>query len=173
MFADPLALNSWRSDESFDGLADVVFWGGAEQEVAQRVGADVVERVGSPIFRWIDRPVEEMVERWRQLDALRNDSELRFVVDFRPHDHHRQLLAQAARSSTDSGTIEVGGSAGPVVGHWLRVSTRHTCQGLCRFRPDESRSWSYPCAGTDSFMIFGGLGATGRSSRRPSPATRR
>lgn len=111
MFADPLALNSWRSDVSFDGLADVVFWGRDDEEVARRLGAGIADHVGgSPTFGWVDRPVDEAEERWRVLHALRDDTDLLVAVDFRPHDHHRQLLAQANQSSTESGTIEVGGS---------------------------------------------------------------
>lgn len=110
MFADPVALNGWKSDEAMDGLADLAFWGRDAATVANRIGAPILESAsGRDIFGWADLPVAEVVELGRRLHELHNDPLLKFAFDFRPHDDHHRVLAQARANATESGTIEVAG----------------------------------------------------------------
>ncbi|MFL6140453.1 MAG: DUF2185 domain-containing protein [Labedaea sp.] len=87
MFADPTALNAWRNDDSYDGLADLMFW---------RRDAET-ER--------------EAVERYDDLVTLRAPGELVFRLDLQPHDDHHRVLQVMYTSSTESGSIEVAGAA--------------------------------------------------------------
>lgn len=110
MFADPAALNSWRSDESADGLADLALWGRDAPAVAQQLDAAVIESPnGRDIFGWADRPVAELLELAHRLREVRQNPDLKFAMDFRRHDDHYRLLTTARVSRTESATIEVGG----------------------------------------------------------------
>ena len=111
MFADPTALNGWRSDEPLDGLADVVFWGRDAATVAERVRPPEPSTMDqSEVLGWTDLPGSEMLERGRELDALQADGELLFRFDVRPHDDHYRVLRQMYSSPAESGSIEVGGA---------------------------------------------------------------
>jgi hypothetical protein len=173
MFADPEALNEWENDVSFDGLADLVFWGRDEDEVADRVGASVVESAyGRDIYGWLDRPAGEIGGLLRRLDEVRESSGLWVAVDVRPHDHHRQLLARAARSPTQSGTIEVGGAA--VTGFFTTwgdgafpVLRDLTADGsLCRVRVELGTAQTVARADRSEHLWFGPLSKLAIASAR-------
>jgi hypothetical protein len=107
LFADPTALNAWRSDDPVDGLFDLAFWGGDVDEVTARVS--VPPSVEDDQRCWIDLSWDEVRARHEELEALRAQG-LRFAFDFRPHDDHFQVLRQMRATETGSGTIEVGGA---------------------------------------------------------------
>ena len=109
LFADPTVLAAWRTDETYDGLVDIAFWGRDEGVVVQRTNATMIELDGErPVFGWVDQPVEEAVRRLERLDVLEEQG-LRVAIDLRPHDDHHRLLVPARRSPTGSAVIEVGG----------------------------------------------------------------
>lgn len=60
MFADPDAIGAWRTNESRDGLADLVFWGRDAQTVASELGADTFDEFGRAVYGWRDRPLFEI-----------------------------------------------------------------------------------------------------------------
>ncbi|SPL93315.1 unnamed protein product [[Actinomadura] parvosata subsp. kistnae] len=109
---DADGLASWRHEEPLDGLADVAFWGRSEQEAAAGFGAPLLTHPGEEgVYGWADLPVREAADRaialqeWKQADPERM-----IAVDFRPHSHHWQIMAQVRASEHEAGTIEVGGT---------------------------------------------------------------
>lgn len=106
MFADPAALNHWVSDEPADGLFDLAFWGRDADEVAAGLDASEVDGV----YLWADRTVDELRSRYHRLESMAEQG-LKFAYDLRPHDDHYRLLTPMRASSTDSGTVEVGGAS--------------------------------------------------------------
>ncbi|WP_328492389.1 hypothetical protein OHS59_06210 [Streptomyces sp. NBC_00414] len=111
-FGDADALNAWQHEDPVDGLADVAFWGAAEDEAAAEFA---VPDLGEP--------GEEGVKGWKGLpmpDAMRlagalfdwKDADLRrrLMVDFRPHSHHWQIMRAVRASPLEAGTVEVGGA---------------------------------------------------------------
>jgi hypothetical protein len=112
VFADADALGGWVHDESIDGLADVVFWGRDEEDVAEEFGAD---RTGTPgeenTFGWLNLPLRDAYVRAVELDERRTSTpERRFAYDFRPHSHHWQVMADVRASEYEAATIDVGGA---------------------------------------------------------------
>ncbi|MFG1643082.1 DUF2185 domain-containing protein [Amycolatopsis sp. NPDC049252] len=105
LFADPAALNGWRSDVPYDGRYDLVFWGADAAAAADRVSASTVDDDG--VFGWTGLTRDEAASRHHELQGL---GELRFRFDLRPHDDHYRVLQQMYRSPAESGTIEVGGA---------------------------------------------------------------
>ncbi|MEV1170671.1 hypothetical protein [Nonomuraea sp. NPDC049784] len=63
------------------------------------------------MYGWADLPVSEAADRaialqeWKQAVAERM-----IAVDFRPHSHHWQIMAQIRATKHEAGTIEVGGT---------------------------------------------------------------
>ncbi|WP_063052411.1 hypothetical protein [Nocardia arthritidis] len=107
LFADAAALNSWRNDDPIDGLCDLAFWGRDANIVADRI-APAPATVDSE-FTWTDLTLDELRARYGELESLRAEG-LRFAVDLRPHDDHFRVLGQMRSSSTESGSIDVGGA---------------------------------------------------------------
>ncbi len=109
---DADGLAAWRHEEPIDGLADVAFWGGSDQEAAARFGASPLPYPGEDgTYGWVDLPVDEAVDRAIALrDWQAADPERRLMVDFRPHSHHWQVMAQVRATEHETGTIEVGGT---------------------------------------------------------------
>jgi hypothetical protein len=103
---DREALAAWNEHEPSDGLADVAFWGGDEDEVARRFG---VGRIAEGVYGRENLPYDEAVELGRALHALRESRELRFAFDFRPHTHPFHLLAQIRSREDETGTLELDG----------------------------------------------------------------
>jgi hypothetical protein len=110
-FADADALSSWRHEASIDGLADTVFWGRDEEEVAAEFGATRTGTPGDDNFGWLNLPVAVALEKARALQARREaEPERRFAFDFRPHSHHWRVMAGVRASEYDAATIDVGGA---------------------------------------------------------------
>jgi hypothetical protein len=102
------AIAHWNDDVPVDGLADVVFWGLHQNEVAQRYRAP---HLGEEGFGFVNMPVVQAEAFARELDGLRQSGQFRFAFDFRPHSHPFHILAQMRHSPSESGVLDVGGAA--------------------------------------------------------------
>jgi hypothetical protein len=100
------ALEHWNDDNPVDGLADVVFWGLHENEVAARVRA---AKLGDDGSGFTNLPVAQAEAIARDLDALKQSGQFRFAWDFRPHTHPYYLLAQIRKHQNEAGILLVGG----------------------------------------------------------------
>ncbi|MFF3483259.1 hypothetical protein ACFYXC_08245 [Streptomyces sp. NPDC002701] len=112
LFGDADALSAWRHDEPVDGLADVAFWGAAEEAAAAEFAAPCLGGPGEDGVRgWTGLPVPEAMRLagalfdWKDADPGR-----RLMVDFRPHSHHWQIMRAVRASAAEAGTVEVGGA---------------------------------------------------------------
>jgi hypothetical protein len=101
------AIGAWQHDAPLDGCADFVFWGRDAKELAREMEAQELDEEN---FGWLDLPVQEAVERGMGVEDIRAERGLKFATDFRPHSHHHQVMEQVRATSTESGTIEVGGA---------------------------------------------------------------
>ncbi|SDX35829.1 hypothetical protein SAMN05421504_1021146 [Amycolatopsis xylanica] len=111
-FGDVDALSHWEHHDPIDGKADLVFWGRAEEAVAAEFGAT---RTGIPgeetSWGWVGLGMREAVERGRAIVAWQQaNPEHRFKLDFRPHSHHWQVMAQVRATAEEAGVVEVGGA---------------------------------------------------------------
>jgi len=111
-FGDVRALDSWEHDEPVDGLADVAFWGRSQQEMAAAFDAPLLGIPGEDgTHGWRDLTVPEAEAKAEALWAWLNaDPDRKAMVDFRPHSHHWQVMAQVRATETGSGVVEVGGA---------------------------------------------------------------
>ncbi|CAN5608888.1 hypothetical protein BH10ACT1_BH10ACT1_12270 [soil metagenome] len=108
-FADADRIGAWRTGELAGGRTDVAFWGRDGATVAAEVGAGPLDGPDSDVFGWLDLTTEQAEARITDLEVRQGD-DARFAVDVRPHDDHHLMLAQARRTPTGSGTIDLGGS---------------------------------------------------------------
>ncbi|NVI88893.1 hypothetical protein HUX53_16830 [Actinomadura sp. BRA 177] len=109
VFAD--ALNAWIHDEPIDGLADVVFWGRHETEIAAEFGATRTGTPGEDHYGWLDLPVRDAYAKAIALhDRLKTASDRKFAFDFRPHSHHWRVMADVRASENEAASIDVGGT---------------------------------------------------------------
>ncbi|MER5646106.1 hypothetical protein [Streptosporangium sp. NPDC002524] len=109
---DADALGAWWHEEPLDGMADVAFWGRSVREAAVRFGASPLAGPGEDgVYGWADLPVDEAAGR---VVALREWGqavpERMIAVDFRPHSHHWQVMAEVRAAEHEAGTIEIDGS---------------------------------------------------------------
>ncbi len=110
-FADADALGSWVHETPLDGLADVVFWGRDEDEVAAEFGARRTGTPGDDHYGWLDLPVREAYRRAVALEEHRQaEPERRFAFDFRPHSHHWRAMAGVRAADHEAATLTVGGA---------------------------------------------------------------
>jgi len=111
VFADADALNSWEHIRPLDGLADLVFWGRDQEQVAAEFGAP---RLGDSVdsqYGWVDLPVKEAYQRGLAIETRRNEpGGPKFAFDFRPHSHHWQVMGLVRASAQEAGVIQVGGA---------------------------------------------------------------
>jgi hypothetical protein len=111
VFADPDALNAWKHDDPIDGLADVVFWGRHETEIAAEFGATRTGTPGEDHYGWLNLPVREAYAKAVALnDRRKTASDRKFAFDFRPHSHHWRVMADVRASENEAASIEVGGA---------------------------------------------------------------
>lgn len=103
---DHEAFDHWQHEDSLDGLADVVFWGRDEANLARVLGA----KRTSDGYGWFNLPVAAAEERL--LDAERKKAANKWLLktDFRPHSHHFHALAAARANPTGAGSLEIAGS---------------------------------------------------------------
>ena len=105
LFADLAGLDQWRADTPFDGLADVVFWGGDGAAVAAEVQAP--ELLGRE-WGWEGLPVPEARPWVDWLEAARTTRRLKLMVDYRPHDDAWRVLAGMRSSPYNAGGTLLG-----------------------------------------------------------------
>jgi len=105
MFADIDELDGWREGESFDGKADVCFWGRDEEALVQAAGAEALE---DGTWGWANIDVETAERRQAELGALVRQHEWWVVGEVRPHDHHHMLMQQVRTSEHGAGELELG-----------------------------------------------------------------
>ncbi|MFS8197841.1 hypothetical protein ACLVWQ_04050 [Streptomyces sp. CWNU-52B] len=112
LLGDADALDLWRHDEPVDGLADVAFWGAAEDAaVAEFAAPELGEPGEEGVKGWTGLPVPDAMRLagtlfdWKDADPRR-----RLMVDFRPHSHHWQIMRAVRASPVAAGTVEVGGA---------------------------------------------------------------
>jgi hypothetical protein len=111
VFADADALSAWIHDEPIDGLADVVFWGRHETEIAAEFGAARTGTPGDDHYGWLNLPAREAYAKTVALNRRRNAAPKRmFAFDFRPHSHHWQVMAHVRACENEAATIDVGGA---------------------------------------------------------------
>jgi hypothetical protein len=103
MVADTDGLGAWVHEASLDGKADLVFWGKDAPEAAARLNAPLLPE---GVHGWTDLTVEQAEIQGEKAAALG----MMLMVDFRPHSHHFQLMAQVRASESESGTLSVGGA---------------------------------------------------------------
>jgi hypothetical protein len=109
VFADASALNAWVHEDPIDGLADVVFWGRNEIEIAADFHAPRTGTPGDDHYGWLNLPVGEAYAKAVALDERRRaEPERKFAFDFRPHSHHWQVMARVRASVHEAAVIEVG-----------------------------------------------------------------
>lgn len=111
MFADIDALGAWKHDEPIDGKADLVFWGRDAQAAAKEVDAPRVrDPDGGTTFGWQNLPDAEARRKGGLVWRAKEKHGWLMALDYRPHSHHWQVMAQVRGSRTESGTVEVGGA---------------------------------------------------------------
>ncbi|WP_433177176.1 hypothetical protein [Actinoallomurus sp. CA-150999] len=109
--ADADALNAWIHDDTIDGLADVVFWGRHETEIAAEFGATRTGTPGDDHYGWLNLPVREAYAKAVALnDRRRTASDRKFAFDLRPHSHHWRVMADVRASENEAASIDVGGA---------------------------------------------------------------
>jgi hypothetical protein len=110
LIIDADALAMWDDEISQDGLADVLFWGQEAITIAQEMGAEQIpDPDRADIFGWLNLPVADALPLALKIDSLRSDQK-RFMLDFRPHTHHWQVMGDVRATPTQSGTMELAGS---------------------------------------------------------------
>jgi len=108
VFADADALSSWEHVRPLDGLADLVFWGRDQEQVAAEFSAP---RLGDAEYGWVDLPVKEAYQRGLAIETRRNEPDgPKFAFDFRPHSHHWKVMGLVRASDYEAGVIQVGGA---------------------------------------------------------------
>jgi hypothetical protein len=110
VFADADALNAWVHDHPIDGLADVVFWGRHETEIAAEFGATRTGIPGEDNYGWLNLPVREAYAKAVALNDRRNTGDRKFAFDFRPHSHHWRVMADVRASENEAAGIDVDGA---------------------------------------------------------------
>ena len=105
MFVDADVLGLWQHEEPIDGMADFVFWGRDAQIAADKLRA---EQLGDCQYGWKDVPVMDAVELGTAVEEFRDEADLKFATDFRPHSHHYYAMELVRNSSTESGVVELG-----------------------------------------------------------------
>jgi hypothetical protein len=111
VFADADALSAWVHDDPIDGLADVVFWGRHETDIAAEFGAIRTGTPGEDHYGWLNLPVREAYAKAVALNDRRTTApERKFAFDFRPHSHHWRVMADVRASENEAAKIDVGGA---------------------------------------------------------------
>ncbi|MFI8523090.1 hypothetical protein ACIGB8_01500 [Promicromonospora sukumoe] len=111
VIGDADALSSWVHEDPIDGLADVVFWGRDEAQLAVELDAPRLTGPGDVGYGWVDLPFQDALDRALELESLRRSSrQVTFNFDFRPNSHDWQVMARARAEEREAGTISVGGA---------------------------------------------------------------
>jgi hypothetical protein len=103
---DHASLDQWRHDESLDGLADVMFWGRDEAQLAKAMRAPRT-RDG---YGWSNLTVDDAEAKLLECERLKAQNKWLLATDFRPHSHHFHALAAARANTNGAGELDLGGS---------------------------------------------------------------
>jgi Protein of unknown function (DUF2185) len=74
--------------------------------LAARTGAAALD---DDAYGWTDLPVQDAVQRARDLYRAKESEGMRFALDFRPRDDHHRLLSLATAAPTESASAGIGG----------------------------------------------------------------
>jgi hypothetical protein len=105
---DRAAIDHWRHEDSLDQLADFVFWGRDEAQLAKALGAKRLTPAEG--YGWIDLPFAEAEALADRAAALKAENHWLLSTELRPHSHHFDILAAARASPSGTGVLEVGGA---------------------------------------------------------------
>ena len=103
---DHTSLDQWQHDDSLDGLADVMFWGRDEKQLASAMRAPRT-RDG---YGWSNLTVAAAEAKLIEAERKKAENKWLLATDFRPHSHHFHALAAARANPKGAGEIELGGS---------------------------------------------------------------
>ena len=103
---DRSALDHWNHEDSLDGLADFVFWGRDEIQLAKAMRAPRIPDG----YGWTDLSVAEAEAKSDRAAVLKAENHWLLGMDLRPHSHHFHALAAARASRCGAGMLEVGGA---------------------------------------------------------------
>lgn len=103
---DHTALDQWQHDDSLDGLADVMFWGRDEKQLASVMRAPRT-RDG---YGWSNLTIAAAEAKLIEAERKKAENKWLLATDFRPHSHHFHALAAARANPKGAGEIELGGS---------------------------------------------------------------
>jgi hypothetical protein len=101
---DLAALDAWQHEDSLDGLADVMFWGRDEKQLAAATRAPRT-RDG---YGWTDLPVADAEAKILECERLKAENKWLLATDFRPHSHHFHALAAARANPNGAGGLALG-----------------------------------------------------------------
>lgn len=104
LFGDLTALQHWATDEPLDGKADFLFWGRDAEPVAKKFAAPALGNE----FGWRDLPVDEVIRLGLAVEEEKEQEQLLFATDFRPHSHHYLLMEQVRASEVAAGVVPLG-----------------------------------------------------------------
>ncbi|MFI2486837.1 hypothetical protein ACH47X_08005 [Promicromonospora kroppenstedtii] len=111
VIGDADALGSWVHEDPIDGLADVVFWGRDDAQLAVELDAPRLTGPGDVGYGWVDLPFQDALDRALDLESRRRSSgQAMFNFDFRRHSHHWHVMAKVRADEHEVGTISVGGA---------------------------------------------------------------
>lgn len=102
---DHASLDQWQHEDSLDGLADVMFWGRDEAQLARAMRA-LRTREG---YGWSNLTVADAEAKLMEAERLKAQNEWRLATDFRPHSHHFHALAAARANPNGAGELDLGG----------------------------------------------------------------
>ncbi|MBX3035536.1 MAG: hypothetical protein KF758_01370 [Anaerolineales bacterium] len=105
LFSDIDTLPKFEIYNSFDGKADLVFWGRDGEALSKKLNA---QRLEDEVFGWKDLEVNVALEKAKEIYEIHESKEFRFAFDYRPHTHDYYLLEQIRSSNTASGMINFG-----------------------------------------------------------------
>lgn len=106
---DRAAIDHWRHEDSLDQLADFVFWGRDEAQLAKALGARRLA-AGGEGHGWIDLPFADAEAMADRAAALKAEHHWLLTTELRPHSHHFDIVAAARASPAGAGVLEVGGA---------------------------------------------------------------
>jgi len=105
---DRAAIDHWQHEDSLDQLADFVFSGRDEAQLAKALGAKRLPHGGGHGFT--DLPLAEAEAKADRAAELKAEHKWLLVTELRPHSHHFDALAAARASPSGAGVLEIGGA---------------------------------------------------------------
>ena len=103
---DHASLDDWQHDDSLDGLADVMFWGRDEKQLASSMRAPRTKDG----YGWSNLTVAAAEAKLMEAERKKAENKWLLATDFRPHSHHFHALAAARANPKGAGEMELGAS---------------------------------------------------------------